>query len=102
MIRRPPRSTLFPYTTLFRSSSNGGHAARQVEARKAESHFAIERRRALDRPLPRGGLVKHNIMHQNGKAHLLTPITSQNPMPPSSFKKKKEKQIKLQRAVEQC
>src|SRR2546422_3688335 len=24
MIRRPPRSTLFPYTTLFRSSS-GGH-----------------------------------------------------------------------------
>src|SRR2546423_4967029 len=22
MIRRPPRSTLFPYTTLFRSSSN--------------------------------------------------------------------------------
>src|SRR2546430_7708263 len=24
MIRRPPRSTLFPYTTLFRSSSNGG------------------------------------------------------------------------------
>src|SRR5690349_22106012 len=23
MIRRPPRSTLFPYTTLFRSSGNG-------------------------------------------------------------------------------
>src|SRR5258708_31901324 len=23
MIRRPPRSTLFPYTTLFRSSANG-------------------------------------------------------------------------------
>src|SRR5689334_23794951 len=23
MIRRPPRSTLFPYTTLFRSNSNG-------------------------------------------------------------------------------
>src|SRR5437667_9722797 len=23
MIRRPPRSTLFPYTTLFRSSRNG-------------------------------------------------------------------------------
>src|SRR2546422_9790387 len=23
MIRRPPRSTLFPYTTLFRSWSNG-------------------------------------------------------------------------------
>src|SRR5256885_9301788 len=32
MIRRPPRSTLFPYTTLFRSPGPGlcatGHAAR--------------------------------------------------------------------------
>src|SRR2546430_17335523 len=26
MIRRPPRSTLFPYTTLFRSLSEGGLA----------------------------------------------------------------------------
>src|SRR3712207_6944662 len=25
MIRRPPRSTLFPYTTLFRSHRDGGH-----------------------------------------------------------------------------
>src|SRR3712207_7783271 len=24
MIRRPPRSTLFPYTTLFRSNEKGG------------------------------------------------------------------------------
>src|SRR3712207_7924026 len=26
MIRRPPRSTLFPYTTLFRSAGSGGSA----------------------------------------------------------------------------
>src|SRR5687768_17842347 len=26
MLRRPPRSTLFPYTTLFRSHLVGGHA----------------------------------------------------------------------------
>src|SRR2546430_5611364 len=25
MIRRPPRSTLFPYTTLFRSAGNPGY-----------------------------------------------------------------------------
>src|SRR3712207_8210230 len=25
MIRRPPRSTLFPYTTLFRSAGSWGH-----------------------------------------------------------------------------
>src|SRR3712207_8021248 len=27
MIRRPPRSTLFPYTTLFRSELDGGHCS---------------------------------------------------------------------------
>src|SRR5438034_6924525 len=27
MIRRPPRSTLFPYTTLFRSQASAGAAA---------------------------------------------------------------------------
>src|SRR2546422_8457088 len=38
MIRRPPRSTLFPYTTLFRSS----------DSRKERSR----RRRAVRRPVP--------------------------------------------------
>src|SRR3712207_7784132 len=33
MIRRPPRSTLFPYTTLFRSESGGGVAAEIVHTR---------------------------------------------------------------------
>src|SRR5688572_31367724 len=33
MIRRPPRSTLFPYTTLFRSSTNNGDFT--AEAKKA-------------------------------------------------------------------
>src|ERR1035441_3037255 len=28
MIRRPPRSTLFPYTTLFRSVEGGEHIGR--------------------------------------------------------------------------
>src|SRR3712207_8141463 len=31
MIRRPPRSTLFPYTTLFRSAEPRGVAADLVE-----------------------------------------------------------------------
>src|SRR6266566_8888362 len=30
MIRRPPRSTLFPYTTLFRSRQLGQHSRRSV------------------------------------------------------------------------
>src|SRR3712207_7821917 len=31
MIRRPPRSTLFPYTTLFRSRGGGAQAGQQGE-----------------------------------------------------------------------
>src|SRR3712207_7619193 len=31
MIRRPPRSTLFPYTTLFRSQVDGGGGADGAE-----------------------------------------------------------------------
>src|SRR5205823_13922837 len=30
MIRRPPRSTLFPYTTLFRSVKDGGSGLRKA------------------------------------------------------------------------
>src|SRR5215510_1960970 len=36
MIRRPPRSTLFPYTTLFRSSRHLGQPARAVLDRLGE------------------------------------------------------------------
>src|SRR2546423_9684844 len=37
MIRRPPRSTLFPYTTLFRSSLG---TATEIASRKSVSHWA--------------------------------------------------------------
>src|SRR5689334_24185398 len=36
MIRRPPRSTLFPYTTLFRSSHHGPIKGDQLAAIEAE------------------------------------------------------------------
>src|SRR5258706_7751863 len=38
MIRRPPRSTLFPYTTLFRSIT---YASRENGRRKAERSLAV-------------------------------------------------------------
>src|SRR5574341_1432522 len=43
MIRRPPRSTLFPYTTLFRSGKNTGvgcHFLLQCMKVKSESEVA--------------------------------------------------------------
>src|SRR5436189_3967376 len=33
MLRRPPRSTLFPYTTLFRSIGNQAHGLTVTEVR---------------------------------------------------------------------
>src|SRR3712207_7586722 len=35
MIRRPPRSTLFPYTTLFRSLRGDGNYSEEEIAKKA-------------------------------------------------------------------
>src|SRR2546422_6592427 len=40
MIRRPPRSTLFPYTTLFRSDDAQAVAQREARARQDEARVA--------------------------------------------------------------
>src|SRR3712207_7496475 len=40
MIRRPPRSTLFPYTTLFRSDDGGGGARAGDEPAHPVQHLA--------------------------------------------------------------
>src|SRR5256885_8952600 len=47
MIRRPPRSTLFPYTTLFRS---GGGARVGVQRSAREEHLPV-------------------VEHREGRAH---------------------------------
>src|SRR5687768_17694800 len=38
MIRRPPRSTLFPYTTLFRSHAGARVPARRPQRRRHRRH----------------------------------------------------------------
>src|SRR5258708_30486104 len=52
MIRRPPRSTLFPYTTLFRSQGIVAHdiAARHyVRAGSRQIPYALHPRRGCER-----------------------------------------------------
>src|SRR5262245_65321365 len=45
MIRRPPRSTLFPYTTLFRSHARAGHRPATVWlAAESDVAYAAERK----------------------------------------------------------
>src|ERR1035438_7470803 len=56
MIRRPPRSTLFPYTTLFRSGTRTVPGLPQGEGRGAELRRGdILRGAALDRLVALGG-----------------------------------------------
>src|SRR2546427_2039533 len=47
MIRRPPRSTLFPYTTLFRSRRPGPEAEARDAGRFTERGRVAERRADL-------------------------------------------------------
>src|SRR5689334_24781958 len=55
MIRRPPRSTLFPYTTLFRSLEDSprpvAEAGRERRDRERTEHLprGVQRQRADDR-----------------------------------------------------
>src|SRR5256885_11263988 len=41
MIRRPPRSTLFPYTTLFRSDQNKIHRPVEFKCGHAHHHRGV-------------------------------------------------------------
>src|SRR5438105_5572194 len=62
MIRPPPRSTLFPYTTLFRSVLQAGQAlpgADQLRPRSA----AVSRRRQRDPLRPVGVRLRRSEEH---------------------------------------
>src|SRR2546430_11373896 len=88
MIRRPPRSTLFPYTTLFRSLSHrGDHDAHQCSAQPQAPHGPGRRRPGrFHRPSPRrseehtselqsqSNLVCRLLLEKKKKTHITTPL----------------------------
>src|SRR5689334_23422477 len=58
MIRRPPRSTLFPYTTLFRSRVGGrGVGSRARRSGRRDRGGAVRRADRQRRPAPGGAGV---------------------------------------------
>src|SRR3712207_6886647 len=66
MIRRPPRSTLFPYTTLFRSRRPAtDHVHRLDRPRRGVGGAGARRLRAAAaaRELPRAALVARSEEH---------------------------------------
>src|SRR3712207_8743763 len=98
MIRRPPRSTLFPYTTLFRSrplrhterrgtgSDRAGRAARRLPSGQARRRVAGE---GTDHDLPEhAGSPELNPAAKNGREHVRNPVTPITRMPSSACKKK--------------
>src|SRR3712207_7351239 len=70
MIRRPPRSTLFPYTTLFRSRPRGCgeglRAARRRPGRAVRRRDGDEARSEGGRPAPRAA---RELTHQRSEEH---------------------------------
>src|SRR3712207_7914816 len=68
MIRRPPRSTLFPYTTLFRSAALAGHEDRRLALEAVDA--AVDQRL-----LQQIGRVVHQVARgevvEIGRAHVL-------------------------------
>src|SRR3712207_7190135 len=77
MIRRPPKSTLFPYTTLFRSprGSGGGVAAGFWWARRRAHQRTQLRKLAADAAgrealLPQGALPRQALVgHERSEEH---------------------------------
>src|SRR3712207_8660377 len=62
MIRRPPRSTLFPYTTLFRSEEGGGLVGEQVDPGARPQQLVPD---VLGHPLAEQSLLQ-GLQHPGG------------------------------------
>src|SRR5256885_13079024 len=50
MIRRPPRSTLFPYTTLFRSFSTNSRCDEPLSSRRIRAGIYLVSHSSAERP----------------------------------------------------
>src|SRR2546425_4341461 len=92
MIRRPPRSTLFPYTTLFRSelvrlAANGHRVRREVHLRLPDLRDL--RRRATPRGAPEDGRSEEHTSELQSLAYLVCRLLLEK-------KKKQQKTDKLQ------
>src|SRR2546422_520330 len=72
MIRRPPRSTLFPYTTLFRSRPVEGRANRHA-AQPADEDDAVLHAGVLDVAVPELRVRAQPVLRR--EQHLQHPAT---------------------------
>src|SRR3712207_8269711 len=76
MIRRPPRSTLFPYTTLFRSHRRDGHDL--VVPRDLRVLVDVQLRDGELVTVLGGDLLEHGRDHLAGAAPLRPEVDEQD------------------------
>src|SRR5258707_4661466 len=99
MIRRPPRSTLFPYTTLFRSAPcRGRHGDGEPADGRRRLSRTVRGPQRLKLRLARTGPLCGRILYggqdslyatvEIGRAQVWTPVTPISPMTAYSFQKK--------------
>src|SRR3712207_7980913 len=71
MIRRPPRSTLFPYTTLFRSLGHGGRhrGMRDLQQQRAAA-AEQEHRLTIDTPGDASGTEEAGVRSEEHTSEL--------------------------------
>src|SRR3712207_8131310 len=69
MIRRPPRSTLFPYTTLFRSRVPGGRQGRDRLHRRRRGPEVRRGTRRSARPAVHRGRRRRRLLRRQGDPH---------------------------------
>src|SRR5256885_13280575 len=72
MIRRPPRSTLFPYTTLFRSRA--GRCHRRRPGRFTGSFVSCRPNAATDRPQVEMQVIEPDALRSKGGARGLNGV----------------------------
>src|SRR5438067_3385783 len=83
MIRRPPRSTLFPYTTLFRSDPRQPRLERQLEPGRKSRRFGHRSEEHTSELQSRFDLVcrlllekkKQLVNRHHDRAHVASSVT---------------------------
>src|SRR2546422_6338469 len=78
MIRRPPRSTLFPYTTLFRSCA-GGRAWADPENKNPVSASQTSRRATAPMPMTMSLVVPSLAVESRLKQHIISDFVELDP-----------------------
>src|SRR5947208_16275338 len=72
MIRPPPRSTLFPYTTLFRSRCESPPPAPQVSSRRKPGSIAAQRDRKSTRLNSSHQIISYAVFCLKKKKKVIT------------------------------